>query len=239
MSDRSAGVKRVGAGHPGGQCPKSGPSLTPRARAATRRLVRERSGGEALAQDTLPHLGALAAIRLRLAEQLGQLYVLLALSVLDVGLEAQGVLQSRVDVPDEVVVLVGRPGDVARLVRRGRHGSPPWSRRGRRGASPEIFTGRRRGETMVGNHPCRGHHLHRSRHPCRPRITSRPTATAAPAADPGVGCPSVDLRPQISQPLVGSAPGVVGLLPARGGVRPGRRVRPEELHPRQPALQVA
>src|SRR3954447_1482216 len=52
------------------------------------------SAGQPAAQQRLALLGALAAVRLRLAEQVRDLVVPVALGVLDVGLQAQGVVQA-------------------------------------------------------------------------------------------------------------------------------------------------
>src|ERR1043165_5162014 len=79
------------------------------------------SAGEALAQEVVALLAALAAGALGTAEELGQLRVAVALGVLDVGLEAQRVAQRLLGEPDEVVVLVLGAGDLATLGLR-RHG---------------------------------------------------------------------------------------------------------------------
>jgi hypothetical protein len=84
---------------------------------------RDLSGGQPRAQQLLAHLGALAAVRLRLAEQVGHLGVALAVCVLDVGLQPQRVAQARLDVPDQVLVLVLRPGHGAGFLSR-RDASP-------------------------------------------------------------------------------------------------------------------
>src|ERR1700730_2153432 len=54
----------------------------------------------------LRHLGALTAIRLRLAEELGHFLVSVTLRVLDVGFQPQRVVEALLGVPNEVVVLV-------------------------------------------------------------------------------------------------------------------------------------
>src|SRR5688500_13975629 len=74
-----------------------------------------RSAGEAAGEHLLAHLGTLAAVGLRLLEEILQLGVTRALGVLDVDVQAESVVQARLDVPDEVVVLVLRAGDVAGL----------------------------------------------------------------------------------------------------------------------------
>src|ERR1044072_3719962 len=73
-------------------------------------------------QEPLAYLGALAAVRLGLAEQVGDLGVLVAFRVLDVALQAQRGAQARLDVPDEVVVLVRRAGRTAGLRAAGHSG---------------------------------------------------------------------------------------------------------------------
>src|SRR3954452_22756020 len=80
---------------------------------------------QALLEHRLAHLGALAAVRLRLAEELGHLGVAGALGVLDVEVQAQSVAQAGLGVPDEVVVLVGRAGDVAALAGHAAHQAAP------------------------------------------------------------------------------------------------------------------
>jgi hypothetical protein len=55
---------------------------------------------------------------LRLGEELGQLSVALPLRVLDIGLQPQRVVQAFLGEPDQVVILVGGPGDLAGLARR-------------------------------------------------------------------------------------------------------------------------
>ena len=49
---------------------------------------------------------------------------------------------------------------------------------------------------------------------------------------------SLDGVPQQAQPVVGGLPGGVRLAPLLGTVLPGCRIRPEELDPRQPGVQV-
>src|SRR3954447_14909682 len=70
---------------------------------------------QAALQQSLALLGSLLALMLSLAEEVRQLRVVLALRVLDVGLEAQGVVETRFGEPDDVVVLVLGAGDVAGL----------------------------------------------------------------------------------------------------------------------------
>src|SRR5205823_9168309 len=71
---------------------------------------RSRSGARPRTQQLLADLRALAAVRLRLAEQVGELGVAVAGRVLDVDLQAQRVAQASLYVPDQVVVLVLRAG---------------------------------------------------------------------------------------------------------------------------------
>src|SRR5205823_5690520 len=59
---------------------------------------------------------ALAAIGLRFAEELRQLAIALALRVLNVGLQPQRVVQAFFGEPDQVVILVRCPSDLAGLV---------------------------------------------------------------------------------------------------------------------------
>src|SRR3954449_11001715 len=80
---------------------------------------------QATLEQRLPSLGALAAVGLRLAEQLGDLRVTAPLGVLDVQLEAHRVAQAGLGVPDEVVVLVRGAGDVAGLAGHAGHDSAP------------------------------------------------------------------------------------------------------------------
>src|SRR5690606_24667232 len=75
-----------------------------------------RSGGDTAAEVVLALLGALAALGLGAAEEVGQLGVPRALGVVDVRLQAQRVAQALLDEPDQVVVLVLRPGDPAGLL---------------------------------------------------------------------------------------------------------------------------
>src|SRR5918992_828669 len=74
-------------------------------------------GGASTADAGLEHrlalLGALAALALGPAEEVGELLVAVALGVLHVRLEAQGVVQALLGEPDDVVVLVLGPGDLA------------------------------------------------------------------------------------------------------------------------------
>src|SRR4051812_10680181 len=66
-------------------------------------------------QHALRLLGTLAAVGLGLAEELGQLLVAVSFCVVDVLLQTEGVAEARLREPDQVVVLVLRPGDVAGL----------------------------------------------------------------------------------------------------------------------------
>src|SRR4051812_48518579 len=70
-------------------------------------------------------LGALAALTLRAAEEVGELVVAVPLGVLDVGLEAQRVVQALLHEPDDVVVLVLGAGYLAGLLGSGSHWSLP------------------------------------------------------------------------------------------------------------------
>src|SRR4051794_24222868 len=70
---------------------------------------------DAALQHGLGLLGPLLALVLSLAEELRELRVVLALGVLDVGLQPQRVGETLLGEPDDVVVLVLRPGDVAGL----------------------------------------------------------------------------------------------------------------------------
>src|SRR3954452_14694970 len=106
----------------------SGDATTPGGSSAlapsTRRAyVYPGSGSEALRKHLLAHLAALAALRLCLAEERGQLLVALSSGVLDVLLEAQRIRERLLGEPDQVVVLVLRAGDVAGLFR-GCHAVP-------------------------------------------------------------------------------------------------------------------
>src|SRR5690606_21885930 len=99
---------------------------------------------QACAQQPLAQFRALAAVRLGPAEQVGDLGVLGALGVLDVTLQAQCVVQARLDVPDQVVVLVLCAGDAAGLRLTGHPGllfavlihRPPGLRNAAEGAGP-------------------------------------------------------------------------------------------------------
>src|SRR5215216_4426744 len=64
------------------------------------------SGVEARLQELLALLAALAALGLRLAEEVRELRVVVALGVLDVLLEAQHVVEACLGEPDDVVGLV-------------------------------------------------------------------------------------------------------------------------------------
>jgi hypothetical protein len=66
-------------------------------------------------EQLLALLGALAALALGPAEEVGQLAVAVAFGVLDVALQPQGVAQARLGEPDDVVVPVLGPGDLAGL----------------------------------------------------------------------------------------------------------------------------
>ena len=76
-------------------------------------------GGEPLPEHPLGLLGALAALGLRPAEELGEVVVAVALRVLDVGLQAERVAEAGLGEPDQVVVLVLGSDHVAGLG--GRH----------------------------------------------------------------------------------------------------------------------
>src|SRR5215204_2631286 len=82
------------------------------------------AGGEAGGHHLLALLRALAALVLRLAKELRELVVALALGVLDVRLESQGVAEARLREPDDVVVLVLGAGDVTGLG--GAHSAAPF-----------------------------------------------------------------------------------------------------------------
>src|SRR5487761_213235 len=69
-------------------------------------------GGKPRPEQLLTEVGALAAVGLRLAEQVRGLLVAVPLRVLNVGLQPQRVVQAGLGVPDEVVILVLGPGDV-------------------------------------------------------------------------------------------------------------------------------
>src|SRR5205085_7671108 len=100
---------------------------TPRgiATSSTRGYLSRASGSEALAQQVLALLAALPAGTLRAPEELGELIVAVALGVLDVVLEPQRIAQALLGEPDQVVVLVLGPGDLACLARCRHVGSPP------------------------------------------------------------------------------------------------------------------
>src|ERR671911_161970 len=82
------------------------------------------AGGQAGGHQLLALLRALAALVLRLAEELRELVVALALGVLDVRLESQGVAEARLREPDDVVVLVFGAGDMTGLG--GAHSAAPF-----------------------------------------------------------------------------------------------------------------
>ena len=86
--------------------------------------MRNELAGEPLGQELLALLGALAALALRTAEEVGELVVTVALGVLDVVLQAKRIAQLLLGEPDDVVVLVLRAGDLAGLL-----GSTHWSSR--------------------------------------------------------------------------------------------------------------
>src|SRR4051794_2751297 len=79
--------------------------------------VRPASAVEPLGQHLLALLGSLAAGLLGAPEELGELGVVLALGVLDVGVQSQDVAQGLLGEPDDVVVLVLGAGDLAGLLR--------------------------------------------------------------------------------------------------------------------------
>src|SRR4051812_37230968 len=72
-------------------------------------------------QQLLSLLGALSAFRLCPPEEVGQLRVAVTLGVLAIGLQPQGVAQSRLREPDDVVVLVLRTGRLTGLTAARRH----------------------------------------------------------------------------------------------------------------------
>src|SRR5215210_333741 len=76
------------------------------------RSRRARPWNQAAAQELLGLLGALAALCLGPAEELREVAVAVPLGILDVGLQAQGVAQTRLGKPDQVVVLVLGAGDL-------------------------------------------------------------------------------------------------------------------------------
>src|SRR3954468_8413397 len=97
--------------------PPTPPLVLPWAGAAglVRRTRRRRvvlSARQAPAQELLGLLGALAALCLGPAEELREVAVAVPLGILDVGLQAQGVAQTRLGKPDQVVVLVLGAGDL-------------------------------------------------------------------------------------------------------------------------------
>src|SRR5688572_3759113 len=80
---------------------------------------------QALLQQRLALLGALAARALGAAEELGEIVVAVALGVLDVLLEPERVAEALLGEPDDVVVLVLGAGDLTGLGGGCRlHGSP-------------------------------------------------------------------------------------------------------------------
>jgi hypothetical protein len=60
---------------------------------------------EARGEEFLALLGTLATLDLCLAKEVGELGVALAFRVLDVDLEAQGVAETRLGEPNDVVIL--------------------------------------------------------------------------------------------------------------------------------------
>src|SRR3954452_5167581 len=78
---------------------------------------RSRSRGDALPQQLLALLGALAARLLSAAEELGEVGIALAVGVLGVGLEAEHVVEALLGEPDDVVVLVLGARHVTGLLR--------------------------------------------------------------------------------------------------------------------------
>src|SRR4051794_12898475 len=85
------------------------------------------SAGQAPAQELLGLLGALAALFLGPAEELREVAVAVPLGILDVGLQAQGVAQTRLGKLDQVVVLVLGAGDLTGF--RARHRALSFSDR--------------------------------------------------------------------------------------------------------------
>src|SRR5687767_10684915 len=73
--------------------------------------------GKALLEQLLALLGALAAGALGAAKELGEITIAVALCIVDVGLEPENVAQALLGEPDDVVVLVLRPRDLAGLGR--------------------------------------------------------------------------------------------------------------------------
>src|SRR3954451_16704413 len=67
-------------------------------------------------QELLALLGALLALRLCPAEEVGELLVTGPFRIADVGLQPQGVAQARLGEPDDVVVLVLSPGGLPGLL---------------------------------------------------------------------------------------------------------------------------
>src|SRR3954470_3184824 len=70
------------------------------------------SARQALLEQLLALLAALAAGLLRTAEEAREIVIAVALSVFDIGLQAQCVAQRLLGEPDQVVVLVLRAGDI-------------------------------------------------------------------------------------------------------------------------------
>src|SRR4051794_15811093 len=74
------------------------------------------SAAEPGLEQLLALLSALAALCLRLAEQVGEVAVAVAVGVLNVGLQAECIAQALLGEPDEVVVLVLGAGDLSCLL---------------------------------------------------------------------------------------------------------------------------
>src|SRR5690606_29134541 len=81
------------------------------------------SDRQAAGQELLALLGALPALVLGAAEELGELLVARPLSVVDVALQPEGVAEARLREPEDVVVDVHGAGDATGLGRA--HRSPP------------------------------------------------------------------------------------------------------------------
>src|SRR5690625_4416542 len=79
------------------------------------------SAAEAGGEQSLTEFGSLAAVRLRLEEEVGHLVVARALGIGDVLLQPQRVAQAGFGVPDEVVVLVFGAGHVTGFATRLSH----------------------------------------------------------------------------------------------------------------------
>src|ERR671911_1701845 len=83
------------------------------------------SAAETAREQLLALLSALAALTLGSAEELGELGISVALGILDVPLEAEGVAQARLGEPDDVVVLVLGARDLPGLASAAGHDAPP------------------------------------------------------------------------------------------------------------------